>query len=79
MSTRRSSDTSPSTRRRPERRSVLSLRDSVLILFALLTGAVVAGLTYVSHRRPADAVLTGLTAFGVSFWWYDRFIGSRTR
>jgi hypothetical protein len=57
------------------RRPILTLRSTVLILLALITGFGAGYLTYVGHHQIAEALLAGFAAAGGSLWWYDRFIG----
>lgn len=50
----------------PTEPTLLTVRATVIILVAVLIGAGAGGLTYLSSRDPAAAVLAGGAAFGAS-------------
>ncbi|GAA1108071.1 hypothetical protein [Kitasatospora arboriphila] len=53
----------------------LTLRTVVVLLAAAVIGLVVGGLTFLSTRSAAGAVLAGLTAFGASVLGLHKLIG----
>lgn len=54
---------------------LLTLRTTVILLTAAFIGLVVGGLTFLSTRSTAGAVLAGLTGFGVSVPVLHKLIG----
>ncbi|MFF5024210.1 hypothetical protein ACFY2J_08160 [Streptomyces collinus] len=63
----------PQTQQEPG--PLLTLRTTVILLTAAIIGLVVGGLTFLSARSTAGAVLAGLTSFGVSVPVLHKLIG----
>jgi hypothetical protein len=58
-------------------RRLLSPRTGLILLYALIGGATVGGLTYAVQHHPAAAVLAGLVAFVSAVKFVDHIIGTR--
>lgn len=59
---------------KPTKQPLLPLRTAVVLLCALIVGAVVGGLTYLGSKELASALLAGGTAFAGAVLWLDRVI-----
>lgn len=55
---------------------LLPLRSAVVLLFALLIGALVGGLTYFGAKDLRSAVLAGGSAFAAAVLWLDGIIAT---
>jgi hypothetical protein len=54
--------------------SLLSARTALVLLLALITGAVAATLTLLAGRQPAEAALAGLAAAGAGVMFFHKLI-----
>jgi hypothetical protein len=53
---------------------LLSTRTALVLLLALITGAIAATLTLLAGRSPAEAALAGLAATGASVTCFHKLI-----
>ncbi len=60
----------------PKSPQLLPLRSAVVLLFALLIGALVGGLTYLGSNDLTSSVLTGGGAFATAVLWLDKIIAT---
>lgn len=60
----------------PKPTKLLPLRTAVILLFALLIGTLVAGVTFLGARDLNSAALTGGGAFAAAVLWLDKIIAS---
>ena len=56
---------------------LLSVRTAVVLLTAVLIGAVAAGITYVGTKQPAQAAIAGLNAFAGATVWVNTVIPAK--
>ncbi|MCX8559240.1 hypothetical protein OS121_29780 [Mycolicibacterium mucogenicum] len=64
-----------STPKKTDSGGLLPLRAAVVLLFAVIIGAIAGGLTYLTAKQAPAAVLFGLGAFGGAVFWLDKLIG----
>lgn len=55
---------------------LLTLRSAVVLLFAVIIGAIAGGLTFLTTKSAPAAVLVGGGAFGSSALWLDKLIAT---
>jgi hypothetical protein len=58
----------------PKTTALLSLRTTVILLGALLIGAAAGGLTYLTCRHLAQAILAAGAGFGASALWLHKLV-----
>ena len=55
--------------------SLLPLRAAVVLLFAIIIGAIAGGLTFLAAKSAPPAIIAGGSAFGAAVIWLDKLIG----
>jgi hypothetical protein len=64
----------PDRRTRQRQPALLPVRTAIILLLALVIAAVVAGLTWLARKSPAEAALAGLAASASTVTFFDRHL-----